>query len=53
MLAAMAAGSASSARRMSDIDYEPRPYQVPDLGADEYWPPGALKQAYLPIVLRN
>jgi hypothetical protein len=36
----------------SDIDNQPRPYQVPDLGADEYWPPGAPKYIYLPVVLR-
>jgi parallel beta-helix repeat protein len=34
-----------------DADYEPRPYQAPDLGADEYWPPGTLERLYLPIVL--
>lgn len=37
----------------SDIDNEPRIYGPPDLGADEYWPPGALKRVYLPLVLRN
>jgi hypothetical protein len=37
----------------TDIDNEPRPYQDCDLGADEYWPPGALKRIYLPLVLRN
>jgi len=36
-----------------DIDGQPRPYQVPDLGADEYWPPGVLKYLYLPLVLRG
>jgi parallel beta-helix repeat protein len=36
----------------NDIDFHPRPYQAPDIGADEYWPPGALKFVYLPIVLR-
>jgi len=36
-----------------DIDNQPRPYQAPDLGADEYWPPGVLKYFYLPIVLKN
>jgi hypothetical protein len=36
-----------------DIDHEPRPYQAPDLGADEYWPPGTLNHLYLPLVLRN
>jgi hypothetical protein len=35
----------------NDIDFHPRPYQTPDIGADEYWPPGALKFIYLPITL--
>jgi parallel beta-helix repeat protein len=38
---------------ISDIDHQPRPYLAPDLGADEYWPPGALKHGYLPLVLRG
>jgi hypothetical protein len=33
-----------------DIDLEPRPYRQFDLGADEFWPVGVLKQIYLPIV---
>jgi hypothetical protein len=36
-----------------DIDPQPRPYLAPDLGADEYWPPGVLKHVYLPLILRN
>jgi parallel beta-helix repeat protein len=36
----------------SDIDNQPRPYQAPDIGADEYWPPGALNYIYLPLVIR-
>jgi len=36
----------------NDIDFHLRPYQAPDIGADEYWPPGALKFIYLPLVLR-
>jgi len=36
-----------------DMDGQPRPYRLPDLGADEYWPPGALKYLYLPVVPRN
>ena len=36
----------------TDIDNHPRPYQLPDIGADEYWPPGAFKFIYLPLVLR-
>jgi hypothetical protein len=35
-----------------DIDNEPR-FGTPDLGADEYWAPGALKRAYLPLVMRQ
>jgi hypothetical protein len=38
---------------LSDIDYQPRPYVAPDLGADEYWPPGALHRLYLPLLLRE
>jgi hypothetical protein len=41
------------ARVRTDIDSRPRPYQAPDLGADEYWPPGALKPVYLPLVMRT
>jgi hypothetical protein len=37
----------------TDIDRQPRPYLAPDLGADEYWPPGALKHVYLPLNLSN
>lgn len=36
----------------TDMDFHPRPYLTPDLGADEYWPPGALKFIYLPLVMR-
>jgi parallel beta-helix repeat protein len=36
----------------TDIDNHPRPYQLPDIGADEYWPPGALKFIYLPVVIK-
>ena len=32
--------------------HEPRTYQEPDIGADEYWPPGALKIIYLPAIMR-
>jgi hypothetical protein len=35
-----------------DIDMQPRPNQVPDIGADEYWPPGALKYIYLPLIMK-
>lgn len=35
-----------------DIDPEPRPYLAPDLGADEYWAPGAPRKVYLPLVLK-
>jgi hypothetical protein len=37
---------------LSDIDGEPR-YGIPDLGADEYWAPGALKRSYLALVVKN
>jgi hypothetical protein len=43
-------GIAASAA--SDMDREPR-LDVPDLGADEYWAPGALKRLYLPLALRQ
>jgi hypothetical protein len=36
----------------TDIDNEPR-FGIPDLGADEYWAPGALKRVYLPLVMRQ
>ncbi len=36
-----------------DIDNSLRPYQAPDLGADEYWPPGALHRLFLPLVMRQ
>lgn len=36
----------------TDIDGEPR-FSIPDLGADEYWAPGALKRVYLPLVVRQ
>ncbi|MHC4799398.1 MAG: right-handed parallel beta-helix repeat-containing protein [Planctomycetota bacterium] len=35
-----------------DIDFHPRPYLVPDIGADEYWPPGALKYIFLPLLIK-
>jgi hypothetical protein len=49
--AALDAGVDAGVR--TDVDGEPRPYLVPDLGADEYWPPGALQRLYLPLVLRQ
>jgi hypothetical protein len=36
----------------TDIDGEPRLGHTPDLGADEYWLPGALRRLYLPLILR-
>ncbi len=36
----------------NDIDGEPRPYRLPDLGADEYWPAGIVR-IYLPLVRRG
>jgi len=35
-----------------DIDAQPRPHLIPDLGADEYWPPGTLRFIYLPLIMR-
>jgi parallel beta-helix repeat protein len=37
----------------TDIDGEPRFCSPPDLGADEYWPPGTPSCIYLPLALRN
>jgi parallel beta-helix repeat protein len=48
--AAIDRGVNAAVRR--DIDDEPR-LGIPDLGADEYWAPGALKTIYLPLALRN
>jgi parallel beta-helix repeat protein len=36
-----------------DVDREIRPYQTPDLGADEYWPPGLLRRLYWPLALKG
>ncbi len=38
---------------LTDIDQQPRHFQNPDIGADEYWSPGELKYAYLPIILKS
>ena len=35
-----------------DIDNQPRPYQAPDIGADEYWPPSVFKYIYLPLLMK-
>jgi putative cofactor-binding repeat protein len=35
----------------TDIDFQPRPFLLPDLGADELWPRGTL--LYLPLIVRN
>ena len=37
----------------TDIDGEPRLGHAPDLGADEYWPPGTPRRFYLPLILRH
>ena len=37
----------------ADFDNHPRPYQLPDIGADEYWPPDVLKFIYLPVVVKS
>ena len=34
-----------------DFDFEPR-YGTADLGADEYWAPGALKRMFIPMVVK-
>lgn len=34
-----------------DIDGEPRDL-LPDLGADEYFDPGSIRQVYLPLIAR-
>lgn len=36
-----------------DMDHQPRPYLLFDLGADEYWPPGTPKYIFLPLLRRN
>jgi hypothetical protein len=36
-----------------DMDNQPRFYNLFDVGADEYWAPGALKQVYLPLIVKN
>ncbi len=35
-----------------DIDGEPRPFGLFDLGADEFWPAGMLKQLFFPLFIR-
>lgn len=40
-----------SAGVFSDIDFEPR-FDIPDLGADEYWAPGTLQRRFIPIVAK-
>ncbi len=37
----------------TDMDGQPRPWGLPDLGADEVWPPTAIVRAYLPLILRE
>lgn len=37
----------------TDMDDQPRPYNLFDIGVDEYWAPGALKQVYLPLVVKS
>jgi hypothetical protein len=36
-----------------DLDGQPRSYLGPDLGADEYWPPGLPRTVYLPVVMKQ
>ena len=42
---------AAASSVLSDIDREPR-VGAPDLGADEYWAPGAIRYVFLPLVDR-
>ena len=37
---------------INDVDGQPRPLAIPDLGADEYWPPGSPRILYLPCVIK-
>ena len=48
-----AVNAAVNAGVTMDFDNQPRPYQTPDIGADEYWPPGTPKYVYLPVVLKQ
>ncbi len=36
-----------------DMDGQPRPHGLYDLGADEYWPAGTPLQVYMPLVVRE
>jgi predicted outer membrane repeat protein len=36
----------------SDMDLQPR-FGTPDVGADEYWAPGALRPIYVPLIVRS
>jgi hypothetical protein len=52
----LTAGSAALDRGIdagvsTDVDLQPRPYLLPDLGADELWPADTL--IYLPIILND
>jgi hypothetical protein len=38
---------------LRDMDGQPRSYGGPDLGADEYWPPGLPRMVYLPVVIKQ
>jgi hypothetical protein len=42
-----------NARVTTDIDGEPRLGRTPDLGADEYWQPGARRRHYPLLILRR
>jgi hypothetical protein len=49
-LSSGALGQGVSTGVTEDMDNEPRPRGKPDLGADEYWPPGTPRHVYLPAV---
>jgi hypothetical protein len=36
-----------------DMDGQPRSYRGPDLGADEYWPPGLPRMVHLPVMIKQ
>jgi parallel beta-helix repeat protein len=49
--AALNEGVAAAVSR--DLDGQPRCYGEPDLGADEYWPPGLPKTVYLSVLIKR
>jgi hypothetical protein len=35
------------------MDHQPRPYLAPDIGTDEYRPPGPFEMLHLPLIVRG